>query len=110
MRPTSRTPSLPKSLKVGADTYSIAELASETALVAGIRGFCDKHHHAIRVALDGSPAEARNTLFHEALHAVFADGYLHGTEGEETIVSVLSNRLLALFRDNATFRDYVLAP
>lgn len=94
---------LPKSIRVGYRDYTVIDWQREDAEGAARFGECDKNRAIIKVCLDYGPAKSANTLLHEVLHAAYMAGRLNDKEPEEKVVSVLSDQLSQIWRDNPEF-------
>lgn len=95
---------LPTKLKIGFKDYEVVDWELRPAERAERFGECDQNHCIIRVAQLHGDAKAAHTLLHETLHALWTEGSLHkidaGNRDEELVVSVLSQMLAGLMRDN----------
>lgn len=63
-------------------------------------GECDHYERVIRIddALDST--KSANTLLHELFHAIWTTYALENDDKEERVVTVLSNGLAQVWRDN----------
>lgn len=94
---------LPKSIRVGYRDYSIELWAANHAMSAGRYGECDKANAVIRIDVSYGAVKAASTLLHEVLHACCDVGQREDEDSEERTVSVLSNQLAQVWRDNPDF-------
>lgn len=107
----------PKNLKVGPHTYTIrtgpkAELDVTLTARCELYGATDHKSLAIFVSDRQAASQARDTLLHEALHAILdVTGISHECEGdeEERLIRRLSPALLQLLRDNPVLVQFLTA-
>ena len=99
----------PRRIRIAPHWYSVRPVKS-LSQAAGILGACGSDDTEIIY----DPAQAgsilRETLLHEALHAVFSQTELdrvYSDEEEERIVWSLAPRLLSLLRDNPRFVEWL---
>jgi len=94
------------------------DIAVEFVEVVGEEGDFGEYDHdkrLIRIQQGQTPAEERDTVWHEHLHALLracgvSDLFLGGDmEAEERLVSVLTPHLLALLRRNPALVAYLMA-
>lgn len=104
-------PALPKTLAVGPYTYAVEDCEALDA--DDLRAVTDTDRHTIRIVTACmSPALARSTLLHEALHAVHVTAGITGDAKltPEQFVSRCEPGLYALLRDNPSLVAFLLAP
>ena len=75
-------------------------------------GRCHPDHESIQLASQQADNQKRDTLLHESIHAIIAQGMSASLKEldkmlEETLVSFLAPRLLALMRDNPRLVEYL---
>jgi hypothetical protein len=108
-------PSVPKSIVVGAYTYSVE--VDQTAIDAasreqGTRLSGSADHLRQCIALDPSlgPDALAETLMHECLHAMFQQAGCHGMDNEdvERIVVLAGHQLVEFVRDNPELVAFVM--
>lgn len=98
---------LPKLIYVGPFDFEVKQLADMDLL-----GETHSNDGLIDIKRKQSPANKRDTLLHEVLHAiVFHSGLGHGLshDDEERLVVTISPWILAVLRDNPALVDYLLA-
>ena len=101
MAKSSRLPGRPKRLSIQGKRYKVASLAPE----AGLLGRCDSDSCTIFL-MDGMEGQQeRDTLLHEALHAIDSELKLDFTEQQ---VHALASSLYALFNQNKQFAKWFL--
>ena len=89
-----------KSLKIGAQRFSVELAAAVVRYEARILGDSDMIQNRIRVVDGCHPLQVAETLVHEICHAVLSDaGYQQDPELEAAILRV-SPRIAALIADN----------
>lgn len=108
---------LPVELEIGPHRYEvIADRAALDAICRAQRtdllGHTDSRLNTIAVAPDQAGAQLRDTLLHEALHAIFDYiGLSHdwGPALEEHVICRLSPAVLELMRRNPVLVNYLIA-
>ena len=101
---------LPKVLHIGAATYDVKPKGRHFDLL----GETDDNNTVIKIRTKNqSIACQRDTLLHEAMHAIFWCSGMKNNEGfssdaEERIIRVLAPWLLALLRDNPDLLAFLL--
>lgn len=108
---------LPAGFDLGPFTYTV--LVDEVAIAKvskrqglDLFGNCDGDMLTVTIDPGVAPGMLRETLLHEALHAVTAMSgvaYEQGEEGEERLVRRLSPLLLELLRRNPAFVAFLTA-
>lgn len=104
----------PKRLKLGLHTYPVRYVPG---IIEGDEGkeLCGRSEHTgsrrgITVSVDESD-DVADTLLHEALHGLFCDRSLghmcHSKSSEEALIASLSTGLLAAFRENKGFAEFL---
>jgi hypothetical protein len=98
-------PPLPKQVRVGYLTYAIKPMSDEVSEAGKMMGHCDNSEALIRIWTGSSAHQAANTLLHEILHACWHVGSLGDVcddrdVKEEIAVSIFSNQLSQVWRDN----------
>ncbi len=96
---------LPKQVKVGAYIYKIIPMKEFSG--SGHCGTCNNETLEIRVRTTLSPAQVKNTLLHEILHAVYYHQGMGDSEGEEVVVNGIANGLQMVFHDNPILKRYL---
>ncbi len=96
---------LPRVIYIGPFVYEVQCSPISTLTLAAQQriGECSYEDLAIRLAHSLAPGQTRETLLHEAMHALSnMAGLDHelGDEAEEKVVRRLAPLLLALLRDN----------
>lgn len=91
---------MPKTVRVGANSYKIELIQRDDSDVAGIFGYA---HHVdakigIRVGLNCQ--QLANTFLHEVRHAIHWSYGLTDESCEESFTDLGTNGLCAFFRDN----------
>lgn len=105
---------LPKRLRVGPYSYTVANDADTANRVcrereADLLGHTDSRALLIMVEPDQAPGQARDTILHEALHALMSLGNVYDDpKREEEVVSQLSPLLLDLLRRNPKLVAFLL--
>jgi hypothetical protein len=99
----------PRRVKVSPFTFTVRD-------VRGLAdaGSCAPDHEAILLDAGQADGQKRDTLLHESIHAIIRQGMEGALKGvdvtfEETLVSFLAPRVLALLRDNPALVRYLLA-
>lgn len=105
----------PKLLRIGPFDYEVLRGAFSTLELASRDrvGECDYSDLTIRVSHQLAPGQQRETLLHEALHAVADLAGLPselGADLDEKIVRRLAPLLLALMRDNPKLVAFLTEP
>lgn len=98
---------LPKRLKIGPYDYKVQPHVFDD----GDYGECDCKKLVIRVDTSTAPGTVRDTIVHEALHALLdlvGFGKRLTEEAEEDLVRSLSPALLDLLRRNPSLVDFIL--
>lgn len=106
---------LPPRLKIGALTYRVRTSRKHMNQVCrddsrDLLGRCSPRTLTISIEPRQAAGAKRDTITHEALHALFDQVGLAqewGTDTEETVVARLTPALVALLRDNPAFVAYV---
>lgn len=98
---------LPKTLFVGAADYEVRQVKRLDVL-----GETNTESTSILIRSGQSPSCQRDTVLHEALHAIVFQSGLHKVFGlnheeEEKLVVTLTPWVLALLRDNPLLVDYL---
>jgi hypothetical protein len=94
----------PVSIQVGAHPYRIRWRPMD-----GLYGQTSPSACVIEVDPSNAPSQVRDTLLHEALHAVVADTRTRlDRDDEEQLVRVLTPGLLALIRNNPHLVAFLL--
>ncbi len=94
-------------IRVGYRDFAVEDWNRQTAVSAERYGECDKNYGIIRVSTDYGPHRTAATLIHETLHACYAVSGLADKEPEEKVVTVLSQVLAQVIRDNPDFVAYL---
>jgi hypothetical protein len=97
---------LPKSIRVGYRDYLVEAWDYKAASASEKFGECDRNYAIIRVSPEYGEVQTARTLLHEVLHAIWTNANLpsgEGTSDEEAIVTVMSNHLAQIWRDNPEF-------
>lgn len=108
---------MPSSIDVGPFMYTVESdeldlLRTSKAEHEILLGHCDEAKLQILVDLEQAAGQLRDTLLHEALHAVFAQLGLDdelGQAKEEMVIRRLSPALLALLRRNPQLVSFLTA-
>lgn len=98
---------MPRHIKVGPADYKV-----RTDPNTKLYGSCNERTTSIVVSSTQSTVSARDTLMHEALHAViFTSSARHilGFDDDEPLVRVLTPWLLGLIRDNPDLVTFLTA-
>lgn len=106
MTPAKLVASLPKTVMVGYRPYSIEAWPSQLATAAERYGECDRMNGIIRLRVDTPIQTTANTLLHEVMHACYENGAV-GTADEEKTVTILTNQLCQVIRDNPDLLDWL---
>lgn len=106
------TKKIPKSIVVHPHVFQIdtSEAARERCGIQEAYATCNKNELTIDLN-DGSPDSIiKESLIHEALHALWDQTPLRETqhENEEEIVTALATRLYGFVLDNPKFMEYIL--
>lgn len=79
--------------------------------LGGDLGECHYDHARLSVATRQSPFDTRDTLLHEALHAVLgAPEWVKSPAEEERYVLALATGLMSVLRDNPEFVRWLTEP
>lgn len=111
---------LPKLIKVGHLRVSVVYQKGFSAS-AGVNGAYGADTQTVIIDPSLGPDQERETLIHEALHAIMAacgldllfkeaEKALDTKEFEEQVVNNMSSRLLELLRDNPNLLRFLLVP
>ena len=74
-------------------------------------GQCDTTKGHLDIRSGQSPFEHRDTVLHEALHAVLhQQGRFNSYEEEEPYVRAIATGLMGVFQDNPEFASWLIAP
>jgi hypothetical protein len=103
---------LPKTLYVGHFDFDVTQQRVFDKLGETIYGESEKDPAGIKILKGQSPANKRDTLMHESLHAILyaAGGHVLlplNHDDEERLIRFLSPWLVALLRDNPDFVDFI---
>ena len=97
---------IPKSLKVGCYDVKLEEMSGKDA--ADKHGDCDFDDLVIRYERNDNKDVLLNTLIHEPLHALWRFYDLGASAKEEKAVTLLSNGLHQLLKDNPEYANLIL--
>lgn len=100
---------LPYTLKIGYRDYAVDYLPTAVAVAGAMLGQCDTRIPEISVREGLTDLDTAQVLLHELFHAIWDSGCLHTMEPtEETVVSVLSNGFMQVWRDNPDLREFLI--
>lgn len=91
---------LPTSIRVGFRHYTVIKWDQTDSFMTGSMGDHCSLQCKIRIANGLNPAQTANTLLHEVFHACYHYAELMDKDGEERIVSGMSNVLCQVWQDN----------
>ena len=93
---------LPKKIKVLSQDYEVVVMSTSDAATKEKFSSCDSVLSVISIDTQCSNQQQAGTLIHEILHAVFFLMAIKAKniQGEEELVSSMSNGLAAVMRDN----------
>jgi hypothetical protein len=95
----------PSSVRILGRTYKIAYVPL-CPFEGQPYGNCDNPNLTINILEGQKPIEERDTLLHEAMHALFYHMCIHLGD-EEGIVRPTATGLIAVFQDNPEFAKYI---
>lgn len=99
----------PKALRIGGREWRIRSVSPDK--MGDACGLCHYDKGRIDVATGMTPFDLRDTLLHEALHALLARHGFERTAGmEEAFVTPLATELIGLLQDNPEFAQWLSEP
>jgi hypothetical protein len=99
--------SIPTSIRVGYRDYRVEMWSAITATSSERYAECDRVALVIRVREDLPEQFKAECVLHETLHAAYDMAGLESGDPEERTVSLLSNQLAAIWRDNPDLVAYL---
>lgn len=106
----TQAPPFPSTVRVGYRDYKVIVFPASESRAEQCLGRCDNHRGQIKVdetIIAEEPAQAANTLLHEIIHACWYVGDIENDDKQEKTVSVLTNQLGCVWRDNPDVIAYL---
>ena len=97
---------VPTSIKVGYRTYSVSLMDHWESTDKQAFGRCDNNGGRIELDAHMDAPKAANTLLHELMHAVWYVWGMDRKVEEEPAVTIMSNGLTTIMRDNPAFGEW----
>jgi hypothetical protein len=94
-------------IKIGYRIYNVEEWTAKQMEDAGNAGICDKNKGEICICTSQDDRQIANTFLHEIGHAIYWEWTIYDKDGEERIITTLTNGLTTVWVDNKIWFEWL---